>query len=61
MSFKVYQPSGAFECGDDDKFEIIDGGVLQITHHDRTEVLLSAMTWERVEHTPPVRKAAAIR
>ncbi|MDA4103521.1 hypothetical protein [Mycolicibacterium monacense] len=54
MAFKVYRDSAEpfQEYGDDDRFEIIEGGVLKIHRKDGTTVYINATLWASVEESP---------
>jgi hypothetical protein len=54
MSFKVYRnESDPFEqFGDDDRFDIIEGGVLKIHRQDGTITYINPASWVSIDDTP---------
>ena len=54
MSFKLYRnESDPFEqFGDEDHFEIIEGGVLKISRPDGTFTYINPALWATIEETP---------
>ncbi len=53
MAFKVNRiKDEAIEFGDNDKFEIIAGGVLKIRRANRTNLYINPTTWTSIEETP---------
>ena len=53
MAFKVNrEPEPPLSFGDNDKFEIIDGGVLKIRRANRTNLYINPTTWTSIEETP---------
>jgi hypothetical protein len=54
MAFKVNRngPESAMTFGDQDKFEIIAGGVLKIRRANRTNLYISPGIWASIEEEP---------
>ena len=54
MSFKVYRnESDPFEqFGDDDRFDIIEGGVLKIHRQDGTITYINPASWASIDDSP---------
>ena len=53
MAFKVNRiEDEVIEFGDNDKFEIIAGGVLKIRRANRTNLYINPTTWKSFEETP---------
>ena len=53
MAFKVNrEPEPPLSFGDQDKFEIINGGVLKIRGANRTNLYINPGMWASIEETP---------
>ena len=54
MSFRLYRnESDPFEqFGDDDRFDIIEGGVLKIHRQDGTITYINPASWASIDDTP---------
>jgi hypothetical protein len=54
MAFKVNRnsPEPAMEFGDEDKFEIVAGGVLKIRRANRSNLYINPGMWASIEETP---------
>jgi hypothetical protein len=53
MAFKVNrEPEPPLSFGDNDKFEIVAGGVLKIRRADRTTLYINPRTWASIEKAP---------
>ncbi|MFZ2177164.1 MAG: hypothetical protein WAW17_24650 [Rhodococcus sp. (in: high G+C Gram-positive bacteria)] len=52
MAFTVQLRSNRLGFGDDVRYEVIPGGVLQITKADGEVILYSPAEWSAVEATP---------
>jgi len=54
MAFKVYlrEPQPFQQFGDQDSFEILEGGVLKITRYDGTKLIYNPALWASIEEAP---------
>ena len=53
MAFKVNrEPKSTLSFGDQDKFEIVNGGVLKIRRANRTNLYISPRIWTSIEEAP---------
>jgi hypothetical protein len=61
MTFKVYgyKSEPADEFGDGDKWEVVGGGALEITRHDRSKLVISPTRWASLEADPSPKPPAA--
>jgi hypothetical protein len=55
MAFKVNRNGAepALEFDDNDKFEVLTGGVLKISCHDQRNLYINPTMWASIEETPP--------
>jgi hypothetical protein len=54
MAFKVYRhgQTPVQQFGDEDRFEILEGGVLKIRRQHGTNLYINAALWASIEETP---------
>ena len=53
MAFKVNrEPEMPLRFGDEDRFEIVNGGVLKIRRANRTNLYISPRIWASIEEGP---------